>query len=237
MSVFERKIKIQYGDVTVHGELRPSALLKMITESGAEHYAQLNAENQAAADKNYLLVIVFHDLQISRMPKLGETVTLETWPGKTTFVLFPRYTRILDEAGQVIITSNSRWTLMDRTTRQFASLSRYQFSIPEEHADHKMPSLPGIQRIATTESREITVPYCFVDINGHLSNAHYLDLAENVLPEAAEGRKLREINIEYSCEIPAGKTFTLSWGAAGNRRYFSGDAERHLFRMNLDYGP
>ena len=235
MSVYSKEYRIAFSDSTMHRTLRASSLLRMMTETAAEHCNQLGVGETFTLDRGLVWVIVENHVKISRMPLLGEKITVQSWTGKMEIVLYPRYYRILDASGMEIITASTQWSLMDSNTRHFAFPSRTGVFVPMETAAGRLPPPEPIRRISTTHKMEITVPYCFVDANGHLSNMHYLDIAEDVLPETAEGRALKEINIVYSCEIPAGKTFTLSWKCEGNRRFFSGDAERHLFCMNLDY--
>ena len=93
----------------------------------------------------------------------------------------------------------------------------------------------GVAKKETTCERDFTVPYSFVDLNGHMNNTRYFDLCEDCVGAAAAGRKLKGIGVEYQNEARLGETLTLRWGAEGESYFLSGETGRSVFRMRLDY--
>jgi acyl-ACP thioesterase len=79
------------------------------------------------------------------------------------------------------------------------------------------------------------VPFSFVDLNGHMNNTRYFDLAEDMIGESAKGRQLKEISTEYSSEIKIGESMELKWGNEDDLYYLEGNTERRVFRMSLKY--
>ena len=75
-----------------------------------------------------------------------------------------------------------------------------------------------------------------MDINGHMNNARYFDLAEDCIPPAAWGEKLTGIQVEYQSEARFGDRLNISWGCSGSSYYISGEGETPVFRMELRYG-
>ena len=112
-----------------------------------------------------------------------------------------------------------------------------------------LPSPP--RAIPFTGSTDFTVPYSYVDLNGHMNNTRYFDLAEDLIPYAKEGRRLTRVATEFGREIRLGETFAASWGEADGRVYFAGlpsdansanaaggaagTALKPSFRMSLTY--
>ena len=96
-----------------------------------------------------------------------------------------------------------------------------------------LPSAP--RRIECTQSVPFTIPFSYVDINGHMNNAHYFDLAEDCIPAAAGGEALKSIKIEYVSEARCGESFTVFWGESGGTYFITGEGERPVFRMALSY--
>ena len=86
-----------------------------------------------------------------------------------------------------------------------------------------------------TESRPFTVPYSYVDLNGHMNNTRYFDLAEDCIPAAAAGKMLRRIQTEYVSEARFGESFTVSWGAEDGEYFLQGEGEKPFFRMRMQY--
>ena len=58
-----------------------------------------------------------HRVQITRLPKSGETIRVETWAMPTTRVAYPRSVVAYDEKGQELFRSITLWVLMNMDTR------------------------------------------------------------------------------------------------------------------------
>ena len=115
---------------------------------------------------------------------------------------------------------------------------------PEDHGvrihgetGEKPLPLPAAPKPAKDGEKEaFTVPYSYVDLNGHMNNTRYLDLSEDRMPADLRARPIREVRAEYSGEAKLGETVDLTYGRQGNAFLLSGDRERKLFRLNLIYG-
>ena len=235
MSFFRRSIRIRDCDVSVNRALRPSCLFSMLQEASIDHTEQLGAGRSKTLDRGYLWVIARQSVTISRMPVYDEEIMLESWPGEMLHVLFPRYYRILDKNGECLLSASAIWSLINADTRSFVFPESAGINVPGIVTGYEIPLPSGIRRQETASFREFTVPYSYTDINGHMNNIRYLDEAENMIPELAEQRSLRGIDVEYSHEICRGERMTISLGINGSCCYFTGDGEKHYFSLLLSY--
>ena len=97
-------------------------------------------------------------------------------------------------------------------------------------------ALPSPPRRAQGEAATgFAVPFSYVDLNGHMNNTRYFDLAEDLIPAAAEGRSLREIAIEYANEAKLGDEIRVTLQADGDTFYVSGETEKKVFRLAMGY--
>ncbi len=71
---------------------------------------------------------------------------------------------------------------------------------------------PNPKRIPTSNSSEFKVPFSYVDINGHMNNARYFDLADDLIPAAKEGLMPKNINVRYQVEALEDEVLEVSWG-------------------------
>ena len=234
MNVYKTQLRLRNKDVNLHRRLRTSVLFELMQEASIRHTEQLDMGREMTLDRGLLWVVTLQQAEIARMPEYDETITLESWPGKTLHLLFPRYYRILDEKGSPLICASSLWALMDENTRHMVFPDRHGIVIEGESTGNEL-ALPSTPRRAAGESRDFTVPFSYVDLNGHMNNTRYFDLAEDWIPAAAEGRSLRKIAIEYSAEARLGETVRVSTEREGETWYISGDAEKRVFRMALTY--
>jgi len=97
-----------------------------------------------------------------------------------------------------------------------------------------LPSPPP--RMVCTQQASFTVPYSYVDLNGHMNNTRFFDLAEDHIDAAAAGKALTAISVEYVNEARYGQELTVSWGQEGQQYYLTGEGDSCVFRMRLTYG-
>ncbi len=235
MNVFQRQLRLRNRDVNLYRRLRTSTMFEWMQEASIRHTEVLGMGRGMTLDRGLLWVVTLQRAEISRMPEYDEDVTLESWPGETMHLLFPRYYRILDSDGTTLVAASALWALMDRETRRMVFPDRYGVRIEGIETGHEtaLPSPPC--RAQGGESMSFTVPFSYVDLNGHMNNTRYFDLAEDFLPPAAEGRALRELSVEYASEARLSDTLTITRERKDGAFFLSGETDRKIFRMRFVY--
>ncbi len=215
--VFESTYRIDTVDANMFGILRTSRLLELIQLVSGTHAGLLGFGGSVLDPKNLGWVIVRQRLECERMPRRGETLRFITWPGKGMHGLFPRYMQIENaDTGEILVRSSVLWVIMDKASRtmiQPASCG-LEMVFSEKPALLPLPKLPK-DRLPEIKCVPFTVPFCFVDILGHMNNARYLDAAENVLDDARAGRSIQSLVIEYSHEAKLDETVDMHVGHEG----------------------
>lgn len=235
MSIYIKKYTVSAKDVSMHRTMRPSMLLQLMQEAALDHNEKNGAGRAKTLDRGILWMVTHHYVQIARMPVLGEELTLASWPGDARHVMLPRYSRINDGCGNTLVNASSLWVLADSTTRSIVSPAKFGISIPGEVTGNEAPILWRTDEKATDRSLIFTVPYSYVDINGHMNNVRYFDLAEDCIQSSREGRKLLEMRCEYHSELRLGEEIRVDWGCSNGEYYFCGSDEKLRFRLSMKY--
>ena len=91
------------------------------------------------------------------------------------------------------VRASALWTLVDEQTRKVVFPEKYGVVIEGEVTGQEiaLPSSP--RKLELTEADPFQVPYSYVDLNGHMNNTRYFDLAEDCIPASREGNPLRLI--------------------------------------------
>lgn len=235
MSVFSAQLRLRNKDVNMHRQLRTSTLFELMQEASIRHTEELGMGREMTLDRGLLWVVTHQQAEIGRMPEYDERITLESWPGKTLHLLFPRYYRVLDEGGNVLLRASALWALVDQNTRRMVFPDRYGVEIEGVVTGNEIdiPSTP--RRAGEGAVHDFTVPFSYVDLNGHMNNTRYFDLAEDRIPAAAEGRSLRRVAVEYANEARLGDTLRITTEQTGGTYFISGDTEKKTFRMMMAY--
>lgn len=235
MNVFVTQLRLRNRDVNLHRVLRTSTLFELMQEASIRHTQELGMGREMTLDRGLLWMVTHQRAEIERMPAYDERITLESWPGKMLHLLFPRFYRVLDEEGRVLLRASALWALVDQSTRRMVFPDRYGVTIEGVVTGNEI-DLPSTPRRAVGEAAHaFTVPFSYVDLNGHMNNTRYFDLAEDCVPAAAEGRSLRAAAVEYANEARLGESLRVTVEQDGGTWYISGDTEKKAFRMMMAY--
>ncbi len=234
MGDFSKLIKIKSSQVTPYLYLRSSALLTILQEISIEHTEILGCPRECTLDKGLLWVVAKQHIEIKRMPKYDEKIYVSTYPSKMMHVLFPRSYEIKDEKGETIIVGEAIWALINENNRKMVNPADHKILIPDlsNGREFNIP-LRKVDDSSLNEEIEIKATYSRCDLNGHMNNTSYLDLAEDEIPMSfLKNHELSVIDIEYLHEIKLGETIMMRYGKTSGDSYsFSSDA----FKLQLTY--
>lgn len=210
--IFRQKYEISAIHVDCFGRVKPSVLLFFAQEAAGGHCELLRLDWDTLAKRNLFWAVIRNRMQITRLPVLGETITVETWPMPTTRSAFPRSTVAYDEKGNELFRSVSLWVLMDTESRSMI-----------------LPGKSGIDLAGTLRGNELAPPasilpanlentvcrkvgYTELDRNGHMNNTRYMDWIDDLLPSAFhQAHPLREFTLCYLSEAKEGQEISLQW--------------------------
>lgn len=224
------------------GRCKPSSILRFAQDAAEEHCLLLGADWDTMAKKNYFWAVIRQRMEISRLPRTGETVTVKTWPMPTTRVAYPRATEGFDEAGNSLFRIISVWVIMDMVSRAMVLPGKSGIEVIGTTFDTELKAPGGLPAATAEEELLRAVSFSDLDINGHMNNTRYLDWLFDLLPAAFhKDHPLKALTICYMNESREGQLLQLgiSHGdvfrvdgslletdvASGHTRIFSAQAE------------
>ena len=233
--VYTERLKLRSKDVDMFRRMRSSELFKLLQEVSIRHTEELGMGRDKTLDKGILWVLMMQRAEIARMPVYDEEIVLKTWPGKTMHVLFPRYYSLESASGVKLVKASALWCLVDAKSRKFVFPERYGVEIEGVVTGEEIAQPGSVRKQDCDREKTFEVPYSYVDLNGHMNNTRYFDLAEDSVGAAAEGKLLKEISTEYVNEARFGETLLLRWNGDDGDVYLSGESDKPVFRMLLRY--
>ncbi|MBQ5977872.1 MAG: hypothetical protein IJL51_07050 [Oscillospiraceae bacterium] len=235
MSVYREEILLRSKDVDLYRRLRLSRLFELLQEASIRHTEQLGMGREKTLDKGLLWVVTMQRCEIDRLPEYDERITLTSWPGPMMHVFFPRYYRLADAQDKTLLSASALWMLVDEQTRKMVFPDEWGVEIAGVTTGREIRLPSGLKKLACSDEASFTVPFSYVDLNGHMNNTRYFDLAEDHIPAAAEGRRLRAVSTEYTAEARFRDALTLRWGSEGERWYMEGLSDKPCFRLSMEY--
>ena len=194
------------------GRAKLSTLLYLVQEAAGEHCALLAVDRETLSHKHLFWAVTRNRVQLTRLPRLGETVTVETWPMPTTRVAYPRSVVAYDREHRELFRSISLWVLMDDRTRAMI-LPRKSGVVVDgtlTGTELTLPHAIAARPMKNTVSR--AVGYSLLDQNGHMNNTRYLDWVDDLLPSAFhENHPVQEFTVCYLNEALEGQEISLSY--------------------------
>ena len=235
MAIYRQDFQVLSSDVDLQRQMRLSTLFTKLQEAAIAHTIDLGVPREKTLDKGLLWAVTQYRAIIHRLPEYDEKVTLLSWPGRTMHLYFPRYFRIVDTKGLVLFEAVSLWVLIDSETRGIVFPESHDIYIKEIVTGNELPMPGRIRREDVTGTEQFKVPYSYVDLNGHMNNARYYDLAVDLMPAPLRGRKLRELSSEYIGETQLDDIMRVGVSASENSFYICGEKEKPVFRMKMNF--
>ena len=235
MSVYREELLLRSKDVDMFRRLRTSELFRLLQEASIRHTEQLGMGRDKTLDKGILWVLLMQRAEIVRMPEYDEQIVLKSWPGKTMHLLFPRFYSLETAEGEPLLKASALWSLVDEKTRKVVFPEKYGVVIDGVATGEEIAMPGAVAKGECAHERDFTVPYSFVDLNGHMNNTRYFDLAEDSVGAAAAGKLLRGVSVEYQNEARLLQTLHLRWSGEDGSVFLCGETDRPVFRMRLEY--
>lgn len=207
--IYKGKFKLGLKDIGKDNKIKNRSILEFLENIGAYHSDEVGYGVNEIPKTNVSWILLDWQLNVINRPVYGQTIEVHTWGrGMNKFFTFRDY-EIYDENNNLCAIATSKWALIDVRTGKLARLTEKIINkynpeeksvFSEEMGKIEMPKefIAELEYIVTRKD---------IDINKHMHNLYYLDLAYEVLPENVyEQRPFNNIRINYKKEIKLGDT-------------------------------
>lgn len=212
--IFKNDYVIGMEDIGRGNQATNLAILTMMEDVGSLHSASVGYGVMDIERRMRAWVILDWKVTVVRRPYYNETIHAATWASKLDRACAYRDFELTDESGELVAVGTSRWVLMDLTLRRPVRLAgelaglfemeEDKNALPEE--ENHFRDLLNPDELTILESKEYKMERRDIDINGHMHNLSYLDVAYEMLPQKVFEQMLQQgecnhIRIQYKKEI------------------------------------
>lgn len=210
--IYRQQFHIDPVAVDCFGRLKPSMLLLYAQEVAGHHSDLLSFTYDALAQQGLFWAVIRNRVQITRLPREYETITMETWPMPTTRTAYPRSTIAYDEQGNELFRSVSLWVLMDRNTRAMILPGKSGVELEGTLRGLELASPRSLAPRTMSNLRSRTVSFTDLDVNCHMNNTRYLDWVMDLLPSAFhKDHPVKDFTLCYMNEALEGQSMDLTY--------------------------
>lgn len=235
---YTEQMTVLDGDSDFRRCLKPSALFRYVEQVSADHARAYGMDHAFFRERHNAFLVGKQALRVWRMPGRAEKIDLNTACEVFKKGTMKRLTTITSETGEKLALVDCRWMIVD--TEAGRILRTPGWTMPDFQNDDLPEELPQIVHKSQplTAAGERRASYSMCDLNGHINNSLYLDIACDALPqEVVEAAPLSFASIKYHREVPMGQTVQVFYAPSGNGWYVLGRREEHAaFECYLEFG-
>ena len=204
---YTEQMTVLDGDSDFRRCLKPSALFRYVEQVSADHARAYGMDHAFFRERRSAFLVGKQALRVWRMPGRAEKINLTTACEAFKKGTMKRLTTITSETGEKLALVDCRWMIVD--TEAGRILRTPGWTMPDFQNDDLPEELPQIVHKSQplTAAGERRASYSMCDLNGHINNSLYLDIACDALPqEVVEAAPLSFASIKYHREVPMGQT-------------------------------
>lgn len=204
---------IGLSDTNTKQELTETSLLRFLEDIAGMHSEKVGYGASSIDKTKRTWILLSWKVRMFKRPKMNETVTVETWSRLIEKFYAYRDFKVYDTNKNLVAIATSKWIYIDIENGRIVKVTDEVSSCYEsenvsvfdekEFADDiklKEPESEIINEIDFKITRNL------FDINNHVHNIYYMDIAKEALPEDVYlNNEFNDFEIMYKKEIKASK--------------------------------
>ena len=217
MGVYSHKqsFSLRCNDLDFKDEVKPSALLAFAQEAAVSSADELGFGYEALKRDGRGFIVASTYCEIFKPIRIGDVLTVETWPLPPRHIIFERGYRVFDRNGEPAAALASRWCLVDLksfTPLTPDKLGRVHAECPyraEKAVEAESWRIPRLLDEGT-EVLRMQVKNSHCDHYLHANNTRYMDFfCDCFTMEELSARTLRAFQISYLKQAKEGSELVL----------------------------
>lgn len=212
------------SDTNLKQELTNTSLLRFLEDIAGMHSEKVGYGATSIETTKRTWILLAWKVKVFKRAKMNETVKVVTWSRMIEKFYAFRDFKVFDKDDNLLAIATSKWIYMDTENLKIVKVqedvaSCYESepeSVFEEISDIKLkePDSDYINEIEFKITRNL------IDINNHVHNIYYMDIAKEALPEDVYlNDELNSFEIMYKKEIKAGSLV---------KAYYTYENEEHI---------
>ncbi len=189
--------RVRYSETDENGTLSVTAAVNYLQDCSTFQSEDMGKGIEYLKEHGKAWWLSSWQILFDRCPRLGEPITIATYPYDFKGIYGYRNFMILDEKGEYLVRANSIWFLYDLNAGRPARVTEedvrgygiHEEPLKMEYASGHLPPLKEYEEMGTVD-----VAHHHIDTNHHVNNAKYAEIAAEFLPE---GFRTEELRVEY----------------------------------------
>lgn len=203
MATIQKKYEVEYTDLNVQNVLSNHGFLRMLEDIAILHGDMIGISARTMEKTKLTWILLGWHVEIYTRPKLLDEITIKTWCTGIQKRLYSfRDFEVYNKEGVIIARATSKWILYNFEKQMpirvpLEYMDKFEFE--ENFTFGMQDTISTINEVPTSDIvKEYTVLKKDIDLNLHLHNTNYLDIAEEALPiDVYKNVMFNKFNIIY----------------------------------------
>ncbi|UCD00130.1 MAG: hypothetical protein JSW66_09655 [Phycisphaerales bacterium] len=203
MNVREERIRIRTYECGVGGSVKIVSLVQYLQEVAALHAEQLGLGLEKMTELDGYWVLSNLRVEIARLPKWNEEITIRTWPSGYTRLIASREFVARDRNNRELFLAGSEWMVLDRQRSRPKNLFHLDLSLPRVGTKALPEKLNRLEpHDGCISVHRLRVRHSSIDLNGHVNNTEYIRWGIDALGGELEASgDIRCVQATYLSEV------------------------------------
>lgn len=220
--IIEHEYEVKLSEIRRDNRVTNKSLLSYLEDIGGIH-SNIVGYGVLDISKTHLTwVLLEWKLQVIRRPKYAEKIKVVTWSKEAVKFYAYRDFEIYDMDGNVIAKAISKWVLIDIEKSKIVRIDNEIAPKYYPETNKTVFENEEFEKIKEPEEYELETEYKVkrsdIDVNKHMHNLNYINLAVEALPEEIyQKEEFNNIRITYKKEIKLGETVKCKYANQDGR--------------------
>ena len=224
--IVEEGYRIKLSDIGKDNKATNKAILSYLEDVGGKH-SDIAGYGVLDIERTHLSwVLIEWKLKIIRRPNYAEKIKAVTWSRNSIRCYAFRDFKLYDEQNNVIAVATTKWVLVDTEKGKIVRiendiLEKYKPELDVSAFDKEVDDFPKMHEPTEYQyETEYKVRKADIDVNNHMHNLNYVDLANEALPEDVYKKaQLNNLRITYKKEIKLGETVKCKYSFVDGKHF------------------
>ncbi len=223
MAIFEKKYRVDVAYVNADTVITNHGLLTLLEDIAGRHSDVAGFGICDIQETKLFWILLAWKVKFFKRVKYRDELTVKTWARNVSKAYTYRDFEVFDKDGNIVCKASSKWVLIEVDKGSITKIPDYVISKYEPDSKHTFDT-PDIEKLKTPTTFSSEYIYKVqrrdIDINNHMHNTNYLDLAYEALPEDVyNSGEFNNIEIMYKTSIRQGESVKCLYSFTDNCHY------------------
>ncbi len=222
---FENIYRIGAREIGRSNKITNYGILAFLEDVASLHSDSVGYGVKDIETKKRAWLLMDWNLNVKQRPGFGEELKVKTWavsPEKISYHTYRAF-EVFDKNDNIVATAISKWVFFDTEAKKICKVDDEILSLynPEAVSQEEIEKIDRLKEQENISSiSEYKIRRSDIDVNNHMHNLNYLNLAYEALPnEIYNGEELNNVHIMYKHQIRPDASVKCFYSYDGNSHF------------------